>query len=177
MGQALDFDTNRNALMTKILVVEDESDIRDLLVDILCDSGYDVVKAGDGGAALDLVSRERPDIILLDVMMPVMDGLQVLKVLKGDPITRDTTVIMVSAKNQEREVGEAKNAGAWDYLIKPWEAGEVEAKVASAENLLSAYPNPPPLWFDKLTTNGMNPFALSLSKGGRPVRPMFSHRL
>ena len=123
--------------MTKILVVEDESDIRELLVDLLCDCGYDVVEAGDGGAALGLVSQERPDIILLDVMMPVMDGLQVLKILKDGPATRATPVIMVSAKSQEQEICDAKNAGAWDYLIKPWEAGEVEAKVARAENLLS----------------------------------------
>ena len=122
--------------MTKILVVEDDSDIRELLVDILGDCGYDVVEAGDGGAALAVVNQERPDIILLDVMMPVMDGFQVLKLLKGDPTTRATPVIMVSAKSQEQEVCDAKNAGAWDYLIKPWEAGEVEAKVASVENLL-----------------------------------------
>ena len=124
--------------MTKILVVEDEPHIRELLVDILIDSGYDVVEAGNGAAALDLVSQERPDIILLDVMMPVMDGLQVLKLLQGDPATRATPVIIVSAKSQEREVRAAKIAGAWDYVIKPWEAGEVEAKVASAENLLSS---------------------------------------
>ena len=132
--------------MTKILVVEDESDIRELLVDILRDSGYDVVEAGDGGAALDVVNQERPDIILLDVMMPVMDGFQVLKLLKGDPVTRSTPVIMVSAKSQEQEVCDAKREGAWDYLIKPWEAGEVEAKVASAENLLKSsksYVDPP----------------------------------
>ena len=123
--------------MTKILVVEDESDIRELLVDILCDSGYDLVQAVDGAAALDMVNQERPDIIMLDVMMPGMGGFQVLKILKGDPATRATPVIMVSARSQEQEVAEAKRAGAWDYLIKPWEAGEVEAKVASAEILLN----------------------------------------
>ena len=80
-GQRLDLDTGGNTIMTKILVVEDESDIRELLVDILGDCGYDVVQAGDGGAALAVVNQERPDIILLDVMMPVMDGFQVLKLL------------------------------------------------------------------------------------------------
>ncbi len=103
-GQAPDLGNGRNAIMTKILVVEDESDIRELLVDILCDCGYDVVEAADGAAALVLVNQERPDIILLDVMMPVMDGFQVLKHLKGDPTTRTTPVIMVSAKSQEQEV-------------------------------------------------------------------------
>lgn len=122
--------------MTKILVVEDDADIRELLVDILRDRGYDVFEAGDGGAALDLVNQEWPDIILLDVMMPVMDGLQVLKIVKDDPASRVTHVIMISAKSQEQDISDAINAGAWDYLIKPWEAGEVEAKVANAEKLL-----------------------------------------
>jgi len=126
------------AIMTKILVVEDETDIRELLVDILGDAGYDVVVASDGGAALAVVTQEQPDIILLDVMMPVIDGLQVLRVLKGDPATCATPVIMVSAKSQEQEVREAKDAGAWDYLVKPWESGDVEAKVARAQDQLGA---------------------------------------
>ena len=84
------------------------------------------------------MTQERPDIILLDVMMPVMDGLQVLRVLKGDPATCTTPVIMVSAKSQEQEVREAKDAGAWDYLVKPWEPGDVEAKVARAQDQLGA---------------------------------------
>ena len=67
-GQRRDLDTGWNTIMTKILVVEDESDTRELLVDILRDSGYDVVEAGDGGDALAVVNQERPDIILLDVM-------------------------------------------------------------------------------------------------------------
>lgn len=118
--------------MTKILVVEDELDIRELLVDILTDAGYAVIESADGGAALEKVGQERPDIILLDMMMPVLDGLQVLQKLKEAPDTQATPVIMVSAKSQEQDVRDAKAAGAWDYLIKPWEPGEVELKVTQA---------------------------------------------
>ena len=87
--------------MTKILVVEDNQGIRDLLVDSLCDIGYDVVEADDGSMGLRVALEERPDIILLGVMMPVMDGFEVLKKLKEDPDFQPVPVTMVSAKGQE----------------------------------------------------------------------------
>ena len=83
--------------MTRVLVAEDEEDIRDSLADILVYAGYDVLRAEDGGAALELALREHPDIILLDVMMPVMDGFEVLKNLKENPSTEAIPVVMLSA--------------------------------------------------------------------------------
>ena len=121
--------------VTKVLVVEDEPDIRELLVDILEDAGHEVVTAGDGVAALRKARNHYPEIILLDVMMPVMDGLQVLERLKSDPVTRSITVIMVTAKGQSQDEIKARFAGAWDYITKPFEADEVESRVMDAESL------------------------------------------
>ena len=118
--------------MSKILVVEDDHDIRGLLVDTLIDCGYDVVEAQDGGSGLEMACQERPDVILLDVMMPVMDGLQVLENLKGNAATRAIPVIMVTAKGQEQDASEAMKSGAWAYVIKPWEFGDLESKVMGA---------------------------------------------
>lgn len=119
--------------MTKILVVEDDPDIRELLIDSLCDIGYDVMEAGDGGAGLQSALEGLPDIILLDMMMPVLDGLEVLDLLKSDPLTRLIPVIMVSARGQEQDISTALNSGALTYLVKPWEPEDLEAKVRQAE--------------------------------------------
>ena len=119
--------------MTKILVVEDDPDIRELLIDSLCDIGYDVMEAGDGGAGLQSALEGLPNIILLDMMMPVLDGLEVLDLLKSDPLTRFIPVIMVSARGQEQDISTALNAGALTYLVKPWEPEDLEAKVRQAE--------------------------------------------
>ncbi len=118
--------------MTKILVVEDELDIRELLVDTLVDNGYEVVEAADGMTGLEQALSHIPDIILLDVMMPGMDGFQVLEKLKHSPLTESIPVIMVSAKGQEQDVQDAIRAGAWGYVTKPWEPGELDAALLSA---------------------------------------------
>ncbi|MCH8897324.1 MAG: response regulator [Chloroflexi bacterium] len=119
--------------MTKILVVEDNPDIRELLIDSLCDIGYAVMEAGDGGAGLQSALEGLPDIILLDMMMPVLDGLEVLDRLKSNPLTRFIPVIMVSARGQEQDISTALNSGALTYLVKPWEPEDLEAKVRQAE--------------------------------------------
>ncbi len=119
--------------MTKILVVEDNQDIRELLIDSLRDVGYDVMEAGDGGAGLRSALEDHPDIILLDMMMPVLDGLEVLNRLKANPITQLIPVIMVSAKGQEQDIATALNSGAFCYLVKPWEPDDLETKVLDAE--------------------------------------------
>ena len=119
--------------MTKILVADDERDIRNLLVDDLSDAGYDVIVAQDGSAAFDKACDESPDIILLDVMMPVMDGFQVLQKLKDNSATRSIPVIMVTAKGQEHDQQKAMTIGAYDYITKPWDSDEVESKVIRAE--------------------------------------------
>ena len=122
--------------MKKILVVEDERRIRQLLVDILVDEGYEVIEAEDGGEGLEKVRSEHPDIILLDVMMPVMDGYQVLEKLKSDSAIQAIPVIMVTAKGQDTDVIRARELGASDYISKPWEPDEVESKVMKIESAI-----------------------------------------
>ena len=120
--------------MTNVLVVEDDTDIRNLLVETLLDMGLQVTEAGDGGMGLHKAITEGPDIILLDLMMPVMNGFQVLDKLQDNPVTRWITVIMVSAKGQEEDVGRAVKAGAWGFVTKPWEMGELEATITRAQS-------------------------------------------
>ena len=119
--------------MTKILVVEDDTDIRNLLVDTIADMGFEVIEAEDGGIGLDKAISQRPDIILLDLMMPVMDGLQMLSKLKDDPDAQNIPVIMVSAKGQDEDLAKALKAGAWGYVVKPWQHGQLESVITSAE--------------------------------------------
>ena len=102
-----------------VLVAEDEQDIRDSLTDILVYAGYEVIGAEDGGAALELARREHPDIILLDVMMPVMDGFEVLKNLKENPSTEAIPVIILSAVPPVEGERNAIGKGAEHYLAKP----------------------------------------------------------
>ena len=122
--------------MTKILVVEDERRIRELLVDILLDAEYEVIEAEDGCEGLEKACSEHPDIMLLDVMMPGMDGFQVLEKLKEDPVAQFIAVIMVSAKGQEADVAKALELGAVSYICKPWDPDEVETQVKKVDSVL-----------------------------------------
>jgi CheY-like chemotaxis protein len=103
-----------------------------LLVDTIMDMGCEVMEAEDGGEGLQMALSGAPDIILLDFMMPVMDGLQVLGNLKNDPKTKAIPVIMVSAKGRDEDVAKALDAGATSYVTKPWRHGELESVIASA---------------------------------------------
>ena len=118
--------------MTTILVVEDDPDIRFLLSETVSDLGYAVLEAPDGGTGLRRALEEHPDVILLDVMMPVMDGFQVLAQLKEHAETHPVPVIMVSARGQEQDIMRAMRGGAWGYVIKPWNQDDLESKINNA---------------------------------------------
>ncbi len=118
--------------MTNILVVEDDQDIRFLLSETVSDLGYDVLEAADGGTGLRRAIEEHPDVILLDVMMPVMDGFQVLAKLKEHAETHPMPVIMVSARGQEQDIMRAMRGGAWGFVIKPWNQDDLESKINNA---------------------------------------------
>ncbi len=118
--------------MTTILVGEDDQDIRFLLSETALDLGYDVLEAADGGTGFRRALEEHPDVILLDVMMPVMDGFQVLAKLKEHAKTHPTPVIMVSARGQEQDIMRAMRGGAWGYVIKPWSQDDLESKINNA---------------------------------------------
>jgi two-component system alkaline phosphatase synthesis response regulator PhoP len=118
--------------MTTILVVEDDQDIRFLLSETVSDLGYDVLEAADGGTGFRRALEEHPDVILLVVMMPVMDGFQVLAKLKEHAETHHMPVIMVSARGQEQDIMRAIRGGAWGYVIKPWDPDDLESKINNA---------------------------------------------
>ena len=118
--------------MTTILVVEDDQDIRFLLSETVSDLGYNVLEAADGGAGFSKALEGHPDVILLDVMMPVLDGFQVLEKLKEHAQTHPMPVIMVSARGQEQDIMRAMRGGAWRYVIKPWNQDDLESKINNA---------------------------------------------
>ena len=102
-----------------ILVVDDEPMTRDLLRLMLEPAGFRVTEAVDGAAALEKVHKHVPDAIILDVMMPKMDGITVCRHLRAQAETADVPVIMLSAKTQAKSVEEAMAVGATKYLTKP----------------------------------------------------------
>jgi len=113
----------------KVMVVDDDSDIVDLTRLVLERGGYRVCTAGSGREALDLVQHERPDLILLDINMPGMDGWQVLKVLKLDETTRDIPVAMFSIRGEVRDKVRGIQDGAFDYVAKPFSYEELLRRV------------------------------------------------
>lgn len=107
--------------MVRVLVVEDEEDIRHLLVDQLEDMGHQVRKADNGAVALQRVEEEAPDVIFVDIVMPVMDGLLFVTELRGNPLTASIPVVLVTAVNLTDVILRAQNLGVKHLLAKPWE--------------------------------------------------------
>lgn len=107
--------------MPRVLVVDDDRAIQQLLEVNLELDGYDVAKAVDGAEALEMVASFGPDIILLDVMMPRMDGREVCRRLKADPKTSALPIVFLSARAQEMDVSLGMELGAAAYLTKPFE--------------------------------------------------------
>ena len=111
-----------------VLVVDDEPMLRNLLSRLLRMEGYDVVEAGNGEEALDVVAARQPDLVLLDVMMPARDGIDVLGDLRK---TSEVPVILVSALGGEADRVLGLKAGADDYVVKPFSAAELSARIES----------------------------------------------
>lgn len=120
---------SRLNMAKKILAVDDEKAIVRLVQVNLEREGYEVVTAYDGREALEKVASERPDLIVLDVMMPYMDGFEVLQQLKKSPETRDIPVIMLTAKAQDADVFRGWQSGVDCYLTKPFNPMELKAFV------------------------------------------------
>jgi two-component system phosphate regulon response regulator PhoB len=118
--------------MAKILVAEDEKQIADMISFKLTNAGHQVVRAQDGEQAITLAARESPELILLDAMMPGLNGFEVLRRLKADSTLRSVPVIMVTAKGHERDVLSGLRGGAVDYIVKPFSLKELSARVELA---------------------------------------------
>lgn len=119
-------------LSGKVLVVDDERPNRLYLKKLLSSYGCDVLEAADGPAALELLRRERPDLILADVVMPGMDGFELCGAVKEFPATRDIPVIMVTAKGHIEDLKKGFDLGAMDYIRKPFDARELVLRVGNA---------------------------------------------
>jgi two-component system phosphate regulon response regulator PhoB len=115
--------------MSSILVIEDEKDILDLVEYNLKQSGFKVLTAIDGGLGLELAIKERPDLIVLDLMLPVMDGKDVCRALKSNPITKAIPILMLTAKAEELDRVIGLELGADDYVTKPFSPREVILRI------------------------------------------------
>ncbi|MEI6519741.1 MAG: response regulator [bacterium] len=109
----------------KILAVDDERHIVRLIQVNLERAGYTVITAFDGREALKKIEEERPDLVVLDVMMPFMDGLETLKRIRANPMTNRTPVIMLTAKAQDQDIFTGYSSGADIYLTKPFNPMEL----------------------------------------------------
>lgn len=115
--------------MSSILVAEDEPQTAQLIEFKLKQQGYAVTIVSNGEQALKMVGVSRPALIVLDGMMPVMDGFEVLRRLKDDAAMRNIPVIMLTARSRERDVVTGLELGASDYIIKPFSPAELVARV------------------------------------------------
>lgn len=120
---------NTNSKAQTILVAEDQEHIRTLIEYKLRNSGYTVIAVKDGVAALQTAAEIKPDLILLDVMMPLMTGFEVLAKLKQQESLRSIPVLLVTAQSQEDEVLKGLELGADDYITKPFSPNELAARV------------------------------------------------
>jgi DNA-binding response OmpR family regulator len=113
----------------KVLVVDDEEYIQHILNFSFGAEGYEVITAADGEEAVTIARSEKPDIIVLDIMMPKMDGYEACKQIKADPQTQGIPVILLTAKGREVDRKLGAEAGADDYVVKPFSPGRLIERV------------------------------------------------
>ena len=121
----------KKASKTKIMVVDDEPNIVQTLQDRLEMNEYEVVTAGNGKEGLERFEEEHPDVILLDVIMPIMDGHEMLEALRKRPHGQDVSVIMLTARSQTQDIARANACGIDDYIVKPFDLSELLEKIES----------------------------------------------
>ncbi len=115
--------------MARVLVVEDEADLRDILEYNLTEAGHKVMLAATAGEGLRMAREGRPDLVLLDLMLPDMAGTEVCRAIKADPATRGTRVVIVTAKGEEIDRVVGFELGADDYVVKPFSVREMLLRV------------------------------------------------
>jgi len=147
-----------------LLVVDDEPAVRDALDRALRAEGYRVTTAGDGRAALDRMAEERPDLIVLDVLMPVMDGLEVCRALRaaGDR----TPILVLTARDSVADRVEGLDAGADDYLVKPFALDELLARIRALLRRSTPGADERPLRFEDLE---LDPVTRDVRRGDRTI--------
>jgi len=115
--------------MAKILIAEDERDIRDLVAFTLRFAGHEVFSASNGEEAVDMAPKVNPDLILMDVRMPRMTGYEACKAMKADPYLKDIPVVFLTARGQENEIQQGLEVGAEEYLLKPFAPDHLTSRV------------------------------------------------
>jgi DNA-binding response OmpR family regulator len=115
----------------KILIVDDEPNILISLEFLMRRDGFEVAVAQDGEEALRIIREQRPDLVLLDVMMPKLNGFEVCKQVRGDPALSDTRIIMLTAKGRQAEVAKGLALGADGYITKPFSTRDLVIQVRS----------------------------------------------
>jgi DNA-binding response OmpR family regulator len=116
-------------MSTKLLVVDDERDLLELLSMNLGREGYQVLTAETGAGALDIIGKERPDLILLDIMLADISGIKLTKTLKRDPATASIPIILLTAKDTETDIVVGLTVGADDYVTKPFSTSVLTARI------------------------------------------------
>lgn len=124
--------------MAHILVAEDERDIRELVTFTLQFAGHKVTQAQNGEIAVELAQQVIPDLILTDVRMPKMTGYEVCKALKEIESVKHIPVVILSAKGQDEEIETGKEAGAIDYILKPFDMAELQQRVSEILSKIGA---------------------------------------
>lgn len=104
----------------KILVVDDEVNITQILEFSIGAEGYEVIAAQNGEEAIDKARREQPDLIILDIMMPIIDGYEACRILKANPLTKHIPVVLLTAKGRDIDKRLGYEVGATDYIVKPF---------------------------------------------------------
>ena len=115
--------------MARIVVADDDVDIRELVEFKLSTLGHDIVAVSDGAAAVDACQEQRPDLAILDVMMPGMSGLDAVRAIRSDERLADLPVILLTARAQESDVETGFDSGADDYITKPFSPRELATRV------------------------------------------------
>lgn len=113
----------------KIIIIEDEEDILEIIDYNLKKEGFKTLSSSNGSSGLNLIKKELPDGIILDLMLPGMDGLEICKELKSDPLTKNIPIIMLTAKSEESDIVIGLGLGADDYLKKPFSPKELIARI------------------------------------------------
>jgi len=123
------FGLKKKTDLRKILVVDDEPNIVQTLKDRLEMNDFRVLIASNGKEGLDTALSEQPDVILLDVIMPIMDGLEMLEALRQDVNGKELSIIMLTARSQTDDIARASSAGIEDYIVKPFDLSELLEKI------------------------------------------------
>jgi two-component system, OmpR family, phosphate regulon response regulator PhoB len=113
----------------RVVIADDDPDIRRLVEMTVTNAGCDVTVASDGEEALERVREALPDLVILDVLMPRMDGWEVARALKSDPQTKSVPLMFLTSRGQEHDVLEGFDSGAIDYMVKPFSPRELQVRV------------------------------------------------